>query len=231
MSDVAATAPPLRSSSRSTASSRRSARLILSSFDEKGLWVPAAHLVAALEGNRPRQRYANVFRVIPEAAELQVTMQLARASGKVRRGIGAARQDVNVSIAGSRRIEIKGVPSLRMIPRLTHNEALRQRSLVGIRGELIRRGVTADDIKLVVPHQANIRIINSALDKLGIEHERAAVVLHRTGNTSAASIPLALADALDTGRVDNGDLVLLVGFGGGMTAASCVLRWGGGLDD
>ena len=57
------------------------------------------------------------------------------------------------------------------------------------------------------------------------------MVIERTGNTSSASIPLALADALDGGRIRAGDLVLLVGFGGGMTAASCVLRWGGGVDD
>lgn len=88
-------------------------------------------------------------------------------------------------------------------------------------------GVTADDIALVVPHQANIRIIQSACDKLGIPMERAATVLHRTGNTSSASIPLALADALDAGRVKKGDLILLVGFGAGMTAASAVIRWGG----
>ena len=91
-------------------------------------------------------------------------------------------------------------------------------------------GVTADDIALVVPHQANIRIIEAACDRLGIPMERAATVLHRTGNTSSASIPLALADALDDGRVQQGDLVLLVGFGAGMTAASAVLRWGGGAD-
>lgn len=90
-------------------------------------------------------------------------------------------------------------------------------------------GVTADEIALIVPHQANVRIIDAACERLGIPMERAAVVLDRTGNTSSASIPLALADALDNGRVNNGDLVLMVGFGGGMTAASCVLRWGGGL--
>jgi 3-oxoacyl-[acyl-carrier-protein] synthase-3 len=89
-------------------------------------------------------------------------------------------------------------------------------------------GVTADDISLVVPHQANVRIIQAACDRLGIEVERAVTVLDRTGNTSSASVPLALADALDTGRVKEGDLLLLVGFGGGMTAASAVLRWGGG---
>jgi 3-oxoacyl-[acyl-carrier-protein] synthase III len=89
-------------------------------------------------------------------------------------------------------------------------------------------GVTADQISLVVPHQANVRIIQAACDRLGIEIERAVMVLDRTGNTSSATIPLALADALDTGRVKEGDLLLLVGFGGGMTAASAVLRWGGG---
>ena len=88
-------------------------------------------------------------------------------------------------------------------------------------------GVTADDIKLVVPHQANIRIIESACNKLGVGMDRVSTVLHRTGNTSSASIPLALADALDNGKVQEGDLVLLVGFGAGMTAASAVLRWGG----
>ena len=86
-------------------------------------------------------------------------------------------------------------------------------------------GVSADDIALVVPHQANIRIISASCDRLGIGIERAAVVLERTGNTSAASVPLALADALDAGRVDDGDLVLFVGFGAGMTAASAVMRW------
>jgi 3-oxoacyl-[acyl-carrier-protein] synthase-3 len=88
-------------------------------------------------------------------------------------------------------------------------------------------GVTIDDIKLIVPHQANIRIIQAACDRLGIPIERASVVIEHTGNTSSATIPLALADALDRGKVEYGDLLLLVGFGGGMTAASCVLRWGG----
>jgi 3-oxoacyl-[acyl-carrier-protein] synthase-3 len=88
-------------------------------------------------------------------------------------------------------------------------------------------GVTADDIALVVPHQANIRIIQAACDRLGIPIERAATILHFTGNTSAASIPMALIDALDANRVKPGDLVLLVGFGAGMTAASTLLRWGG----
>jgi 3-oxoacyl-[acyl-carrier-protein] synthase III len=89
-------------------------------------------------------------------------------------------------------------------------------------------GVTADDVALIVPHQANVRIIQAACDRLGIGIDRAAVVLDRVGNTSSASIPLALVDAIDAGRVNKGDLVLLVGFGAGMTAASALIRWGGG---
>ncbi len=92
-------------------------------------------------------------------------------------------------------------------------------------------GVTIDDIKVVVPHQANIRIIQAACDRLGVPIEKAVTVLHRTGNTSSASIPLALCDALDNGRIEQGDLVLLVGFGAGMTAASAILRWGGEAGD
>jgi 3-oxoacyl-[acyl-carrier-protein] synthase-3 len=88
-------------------------------------------------------------------------------------------------------------------------------------------GITADDLALIVPHQANIRIIQAACDRLGVEIERAAVTIDHTGNTSSASIPVALTEALNAGRVADGDHILLVGFGGGMTAASAVLRWGG----
>jgi 3-oxoacyl-[acyl-carrier-protein] synthase-3 len=91
-------------------------------------------------------------------------------------------------------------------------------------------GVTAEDLALVVPHQANLRIIEAACKRLGVPMDRAATVVDRTGNTSSASIPLALVDAIERGRVNDGDLVLLVGFGAGMTAASAVLRWGGAPD-
>lgn len=88
-----------------------------------------------------------------------------------------------------------------------------------------RAGVGPDDIALVVAHQANIRIIESACKKLHLDMDKNALVLEGTGNTSAASIPLALARALDDDRIDDGDLILLVGFGAGMTWASAVLRW------
>jgi 3-oxoacyl-[acyl-carrier-protein] synthase III len=91
---------------------------------------------------------------------------------------------------------------------------------------LERAGVTADDIALFVPHQANVRIIDAAASRLGIPQERWVVNIERYGNTSAASIPIALIEAADAGRIADGDLVLLSGFGAGMTWASAVLRWG-----
>jgi 3-oxoacyl-[acyl-carrier-protein] synthase-3 len=82
-----------------------------------------------------------------------------------------------------------------------------------------------DDISLLVPHQANVRIIHAACQRLGIPEDRTAIVIERYGNTSSASIPLALHDAIQNGRVHKGDHLLLTGFGGGMTWASAVLRW------
>ena len=92
---------------------------------------------------------------------------------------------------------------------------------------LQRAGLGIDDVALVVPHQANIRIVEAACDRLGCPMDKTAVNIHETGNTSSASIPLALFDAADQGRLVKGDLVLMVGFGAGMTAASAIMRWNG----
>jgi 3-oxoacyl-[acyl-carrier-protein] synthase-3 len=89
-----------------------------------------------------------------------------------------------------------------------------------------RAKVSVDDISLFVPHQANRRIMDAVADRLGLPRERVASVIHRTGNTSSASIPLALIDAIEADRCHDGDLLLLAGFGGGMTWASAVWRWG-----
>jgi len=86
--------------------------------------------------------------------------------------------------------------------------------------------VTSSDITLFVPHQANIRIMNAVSDRLGLPHDKLASVIDTTGNTSSASIPLALVDAAAKGRLAEGDLILLAGFGAGMTWASAVWRWG-----
>ena len=91
---------------------------------------------------------------------------------------------------------------------------------------LDRAEVDASEIALFVPHQANQRIMDALADRLGIPRDRMASVIEWTGNTSSASIPLALIDAVEHGRLRDGDLVLLSGFGAGMTFASAVWRWG-----
>jgi 3-oxoacyl-[acyl-carrier-protein] synthase-3 len=96
------------------------------------------------------------------------------------------------------------------------------------RASMEKAKVSIDDIALFVPHQANIRIMEAAAQRLGLPADRIASVIDRTGNTSSASIPLALVDAAEKGRLRDGDLVLLAGFGAGMTWASAVWKWGPG---
>ncbi|MFN8039368.1 MAG: beta-ketoacyl-ACP synthase III [Acidimicrobiales bacterium] len=88
-----------------------------------------------------------------------------------------------------------------------------------------RAGLGPDEVDVVIPHQANLRIIDAACSRLGLPVERTVNTLDRTGNTSAASVPITLGTALDAGRIGTGDAVLLVGFGAGMSWASAVLRW------
>ena len=83
------------------------------------------------------------------------------------------------------------------------------------------------DVDLFVPHQANARIIDAATGRLGIPVDRTMVNVDRFGNTSAASIPIALSEAVEQGRLHDGDIVLLSGFGAGLSWASAVIRWGG----
>ena len=85
-------------------------------------------------------------------------------------------------------------------------------------------GVTPDDISMVIPHQSNKRIIESAREKLQLPESKMYTNIERFGNTSAASIPLGLDDCRKTGRLKSGDLVLLAAFGAGLTWASALVR-------
>ncbi len=88
-----------------------------------------------------------------------------------------------------------------------------------------KAGLSLDDIDLLIPHQANSRIISAACSRLGIPTEKTVEVLAWTGNTSTASIPLAVSYALETNRIKKDDIILFVGFGAGMVAASAIVRW------
>jgi 3-oxoacyl-[acyl-carrier-protein] synthase-3 len=87
-------------------------------------------------------------------------------------------------------------------------------------------GVTAEELTLVVPHQANVRIVEAVARRLGVPIDRFSLNLDRYGNTSSASIPLALEEASSAGRLHAGDRILLVGFGSGLTWGATVMTWG-----
>jgi 3-oxoacyl-[acyl-carrier-protein] synthase-3 len=90
---------------------------------------------------------------------------------------------------------------------------------------LERAGVTLDDIDLVIPHQANARIIEAVAERLGLSMDKVVLNINKYGNTVAASIPLALHEAKLDGRLKDGSLILLVSFGAGLTWAASVVRW------
>jgi 3-oxoacyl-[acyl-carrier-protein] synthase-3 len=90
---------------------------------------------------------------------------------------------------------------------------------------LAANGVTAAAVDWLIPHQANIRIIDATAKKLGVPHERVVITVERHANTSAASIPLALDEAVRDGRITAGQRVLLLGVGGGFTWGAVFLNW------
>ena len=90
---------------------------------------------------------------------------------------------------------------------------------------LEKAGVSADEIKMIVPHQANYRIIGSAAKRLSIDVEKFYMNMDRYGNTSSASIGIALDEAVKAGKIVKGDYIVLVGFGAGLTYGSCLIKW------
>ena len=90
---------------------------------------------------------------------------------------------------------------------------------------LEKAGLTYDDIKLIVPHQANYRIVDSALARMGVGKDKAMLTLEKYGNTSSSCVPIALKEAIETGMVKRGDKVVVVGFGGGLTWAAAVFEY------
>ncbi len=86
--------------------------------------------------------------------------------------------------------------------------------------------LTGDDLKLFIPHQANRRIIDAAAKRCGLPEDKVFINIHKYGNTTAGTIPIALNEAAESGRLEHGDLLLLAAFGGGFTWGSMLIRWG-----
>jgi 3-oxoacyl-[acyl-carrier-protein] synthase-3 len=89
-----------------------------------------------------------------------------------------------------------------------------------------KAGLKKEDIDYLIPHQANIRIMEASRERLDIPEEKMIKTIQKYGNTSASSIPLALLDAVENGQITDGDLIVMVGFGGGLTWGALTLRWG-----
>lgn len=94
-----------------------------------------------------------------------------------------------------------------------------------VRAACFQAGIEVEEIDLVIPHQANVRIVETAMKLLGLPMERAYLNLEQLGNTSSASIPLAMDEALQKGAIQPGMLVCAVGFGAGLTSGAVLLRW------
>lgn len=123
---------------------------------------------------------------------------------------------LNESTVNTRGIQMKGNQTFKVAVN-TMSEAASEL--------MAANGLTIDDIDLVVPHQANIRIINAVGKSLGIPEEKVFINVQKYGNTSAATIPIALYEATEEGRIKAGDLILLVAFGGGFTWGATLIRW------
>lgn len=118
----------------------------------------------------------------------------------------------------------EGAHTLRMNGREVYRQAVTSMT-ASSQVVLEAAGVGIADVDLFVGHQANARILDAVASRLGIDDDQAHVAVDRFGNTSAASIPIALADARDAGRLHAGDRVLLTAFGAGLTWGSCLLEW------
>jgi 3-oxoacyl-[acyl-carrier-protein] synthase-3 len=118
---------------------------------------------------------------------------------------------------GRHYIKMKGNETFKMAVRSMEEAA---------RNVLERAGLTTSDVALFIPHQANLRIIDAVGSRLGLRADQVLINIERVGNTSAASIPVALDEAARSGRLKPGDVVLLAAFGTGLTWGAAVLRWG-----
>ncbi len=126
--------------------------------------------------------------------------------------------------SGAMHINQKG-PYLEMNGREVFKFAVRQMGESSLK-VLEKAGLTKEDCDFLVPHQANIRIMEASRERLNLPQEKMSMQIHRFGNTSSASIPIAMVEELNSGKIKDGDVIVLVGFGAGLVWGSVAIRWG-----
>ena len=161
---------------------------------------------------------ATIVETVPEPYGIKSTVLGADGGGAQHLHMGAIAKDLPNGSTMRQRLHMNGREVFKFAVRVMDTATVEA---------IERAGLESDDIALFVPHQANRRIIDAAMQRLGLPPERVVVTVDEYGNNSTASIPLALKHALDDGRVAEGDDLLLVAFGAGLTWAASVLTWGG----
>ncbi|UPW83822.1 beta-ketoacyl-ACP synthase III [Lysinibacillus sp. Ag94] len=145
--------------------------------------------------------------------------------GSVSEGRGILSFELGADGTGGKNLYLTQQDTIAMNGREVFKFAVRQmgESAVNV---LEKAGLTKEDVDFLVPHQANIRIMESARERLELPPEKMSKTIHKYGNTSAASIGISLVDELEAGKIKDDDLLVLVGFGGGLTWGAVTIRWG-----
>lgn len=145
--------------------------------------------------------------------------------GQVSEGRGILSFELGADGSGGKHLFVSKQQTIGMNGREVFKFAVRQMGESAI-NVLDKAGLTKEDVDFLVPHQANIRIMESARERLGLPAEKMSKTIHKYGNTSAASIGISLVEELEAGKIKDDDLLVLVGFGGGLTWGAVTMRWG-----
>lgn len=145
--------------------------------------------------------------------------------GKVSEGRGILAFELGADGAGGKYLNMNDENFIYMNGREVFKFAVRQMGATAL-SVLEKAGLSKEDVDFLVPHQANIRIMEAARERLELSEDKLSKRIHKYGNTSSSSIGIALKDELDEGKIKDDDIVVLVGFGGGLTWGGAVIRWG-----
>lgn len=149
----------------------------------------------------------------------------AAVMGEVSEGRGILSFELGADGSGGKHLNLNEKGYVAMNGREVFKFAVRQmpQSTINV---IEKAGLMKEDVDFLVPHQANIRIMEAARQRLGISEDKMAKTIHKYGNNSAASIPIALSEAVKEGKIKDDDVLILVGFGGGLTWGAVALKWG-----
>ncbi|MEJ9280912.1 beta-ketoacyl-ACP synthase III [Ureibacillus thermosphaericus] len=145
--------------------------------------------------------------------------------GKVSEGRGILAFELGADGTGGKYLNMNDDNFIYMNGREVFKFAVRQMGATAL-SVLEKAGLSKEDVDFLVPHQANIRIMEAARERLELEEDKLSKRIHKYGNTSSSSIGIALKDELDEGKIKDDDIVVLVGFGGGLTWGGAVIKWG-----